>query len=122
MSFCGALVCALVHAAGDAAIAQTATPAPAPVRVQARDSIITLNIGDRSWQRDSVTVGVALRASGASGTQRAAWHANVGVNALLGHVTVDLHNIRGRILFRVDPSVLDSIGRTTTPPAVPPRR
>jgi len=110
----GAALLALVGAASSEVHAQT--------RTQARDTVITLNIGDRTWQRDSVTVGVALRAAGAAGTRPAAWHASVGVNALLSHVTVDMHNIRGRIHFKVDPSALDSIGRTTTPPAVPPRR
>jgi len=104
----------LVGAAGSVALAQTHT--------QARDTVITLDIGSRTWQRDSVTVGVRLQASGTARAPQATWRATVGVSALLGHVTVDLHDIRGRIHFKVDPSALDSIGRSTTPPAVPPRR
>jgi hypothetical protein len=86
------------------------------------DTVITLNVGDRRWQRDSVSVGVAFGASGTAGARGAPWRACVGVSALLGHVTANLHNVRGRIHLKVDPAALDSIGRTATSPAVPPRR
>ena len=86
------------------------------------DTVITLNISDRTWQHDSVSVGVALGASGTAGARRAAWRTCIGVSALLGHVTASLHNVRGRIHFKVDPAALDSIGRPATSPAVPPRR
>ena len=86
------------------------------------DTLITLEIHDRTWQRDAVRVGVAYGAAGSAGARRTSWSTCVGVSALLGHVTASLHNVRGRIHFKVDPSALDSIGRTTIPPAVPPRR
>jgi len=86
------------------------------------DTLITLDIRDHTWQRDSVGVGVALGASGTAGSRRAPWRTCVGVSALLGHVAADLHNVHARIHFRVDPAALDSIGRTSTSPAAPPRR
>ena len=90
--------------------------------VGALDTVITLDIRDRTWQRDSVTTGVAFGASGSTDSQRAPWRACVGVSALLGHITANLHNVRGRIHLRVDPSALDSIGHSSPSPAVPPRR
>ena len=90
--------------------------------LSAIDTLITLDIRDRTWQRDAVRVGVAYGASGVTGTRRPSWSTCVGVTTLLGHVTASLHNVRGRIHFKVDPAALDSIGRTTLPPAVPPRR
>jgi len=86
------------------------------------DTLIRLDIRDRTWQRDSVGVGVAFGASGTAGSRRAPWRTCVGVSALLGHVAADLHNVHARIHFRVDPAALDSIGRTSTSSAAPPRR
>jgi len=86
------------------------------------DTVITLNIGDHTWQRDSASVGVAIGASGAAGARSAPWRACIGVSAFLGQVTASLHNVHGRIHFKVDPAALDSIGHTSTSPAAPPRR
>jgi hypothetical protein len=88
------------------------------------DTTITLNISDRTWQRDSLSAGVALGAAGLSGARQAAWSTCAGASVMLGHVTATLHDIHGLIHLKVDPSVLDSIGATarSTPPAGPPRR
>ena len=98
------------------------TTSSTPAHLVARDTLITLDIGDRTWQRESVTVGVAFGAAGTAGARHAPWRACIGVSALLGHVTANLHNVRGRIHFRVDPAALDSIGRRSASPVVPPRR
>jgi hypothetical protein len=90
--------------------------------LSAIDTLITLDIRDRTWQRDAVRVGVAYGATGTAGARRTSWSTCVGVTALLGQVTASLHNVRGQIHFKVDPSALDSIGRITRPPAAPPRR
>ncbi len=103
--------------------ARTSIATPRASAFTAIDTLITLNIGDRTWQRDSVAVGVAYGASGTAGARRLPWRTCVGVGAMLGHVTASLHNVRGQIHFKVDPAALDSIGRpATSPAAVPPRR
>jgi hypothetical protein len=103
--------------------ARTSITTPRVGTSAAIDTLIILDIGDRTWQRDSVNVGVALGASGTAGTRRLLWRTCVGVGAMLGHVTATLHNVRGQIHLKVDPSALDSIGRpATSPAAVPPRR
>ena len=103
--------------------ARTTMAAPRARAFTAIDTIITLNIADRTWQRDSVSVGVAYGASGTAGARSLPWRTCVGVGAMLGHVTTSLHNVRGQIHFKVDPAALDSIGRpVTSPVAVPPRR
>jgi hypothetical protein len=87
------------------------------------DTVITLNITDRTWQRDSLSAGVSLGAAGQAGSQRGRWHACAGATATLGRITATLHNVHGQIHLRADAAALDAIGRTTgsTPPA-PPRR
>ena len=100
-----------------------ATPATG-ARSGAIDTVITLDIRDRTWQRDNFTAGVALGVAGTVGTRGAPWHACAGATAAFGRITATLHNVHGQIHLKADPSVLDSIGRTTrgiTPPA-PPRR
>jgi hypothetical protein len=89
----------------------------------ALDTVITLNITDRTWQRDSLSAGVSLGAAGQAGAQRGRWHACAGATATLGRITATLHNVYGRIHLRADAGALDAIGRTTgsTTPA-PPRR
>jgi len=91
-------------------------------RVGALDTVITLDIRDRTWQRDAVTTGMAFSAGGTSGTQRGTWRACVGVSAHFRRVTTTLHNVRGRIHLKVDPAALDSTGLRSTSPADPPRR
>jgi hypothetical protein len=96
----------------------------ASARSGAIDTVITLDIRDRTWQRDNFTAGVALGVAGSAGTRGAPWHACAGATATFGHVTATLHNVQGQIHLKADPAVLDSIGaptRGTTPPA-PPRR
>lgn len=100
--------------------ADSSSTGPAPLA--AIDTVITLNISDHTWQRDSANVGVAIGASGAAGARRAPWRACIGVSAFLGQVTASLHNVHGRIHFKVDPAALDSIGHTSASPAAPPRR
>ena len=89
------------------------------------DTVITLNITDRTWQRDSVSAGVSLGAAGTAGARRAPWHACAGATVTLGRVTATLHDVHGQIHLKADPAPLDAIGGTarsgTTPPA-PPRR
>jgi hypothetical protein len=87
------------------------------------DTVITLNITDRTWQRDSLSAGVSLGAAGQSGAQHGRWHACAGATATFGRITATLHNVHGQIHLRADAGALDAIGRTTgsTPPA-PPRR
>jgi hypothetical protein len=88
------------------------------------DTVITLDITDRTWTRDSVTAGVAIGAAGAAGARRAPWLACVGASVGLARVTATLRNVHGQIHFRADPSVLERIGSMSgsTPPAGPPRR
>ena len=125
-----ALVVSIPAAAGaqradSTSVCGRATPLQLDVggrRLSNLDTLITLDISDRSWQRDSTSVGVALAAGGNAGTRAAPWRACVGVSALLGHVSANLHNVHGRIRLRVDTSVLDSIGHSSPSPAVPPRR
>jgi hypothetical protein len=87
------------------------------------DTVITLNITDRTWQRDSLSAGVALGAAGQAGSQRGRWHTCAGATVTLGRITATLHDVHGQIHLRADAGALDAIGRTTgsTPPA-PPRR
>lgn len=87
------------------------------------DTIITLDITDRRWQRDHLSAGVSLGAAGAAGARGAPWHACAGATATLGRVTATLHNVRGRIHLRADAGALRAIGRKAviTPP-VSPRR
>ena len=103
-------------------VRRDSTSAGASKSLSAIDTLITLDIRDRTWQRDSVRVGVAYGATGNAGARRTSWSTCVGVTALLGRVTASLHNVRGRIHFKVDPAALDSIGRPSLSPAVPPRR
>ncbi len=105
------------------------SPASAAERSASRrrailDTVITLDITDRSWTRDSVTAGVAIGASGTAGARRSSWHACAGASVLLGRVTATLRNVHGLIRFRADPSALQSIGLSSgnTSPAGPPRR
>ena len=87
------------------------------------DTIVTLNITDRSWQRDALSAGVSLGVAGRVGARRSPWHACAGATATLGRITASLHGIHGQIHLRADPGALAAIGRTpgSTPPA-PPRR
>ena len=109
---------AWVYGARIAAGATTTSPASGVL-----DTTITLNITDRTWQRDSLSAGVSLGAAGQAGSQRGRWHACAGATATLGRITATLHNVHGQIHLRADAGALDAIGRTTgsTPPA-PPRR
>jgi hypothetical protein len=88
------------------------------------DTVITLDITDRTWTRDNFSAGVAIGAAGNSGVRRAPWNACAGAGITFGRVTAVLHNVHGQIRFKADPSALRSIGDTTgsPPPASPPRR
>jgi hypothetical protein len=125
----GSLACAArgitIGASASGPGAGSTSPTTARARAGAAlDTVITLAIADRTWTRDSVDAGVSLGLGGTAGARRAPWHACAGVSAHLGTVTAHLHEVRGRIHFRADPSALDSIGRASgsTPPAAPPRR
>ena len=87
------------------------------------DTVITLDIADRSWQRDSLSAGVSLGVAGTAGARHAPWHACAGATATLQRITVTLHDVHGQIHLKADPGALAAIGRTpgSTPPA-PPRR
>lgn len=87
------------------------------------DTVITLDIADRSWQRDSLSAGVSLGVAGTAGARHAPWHACAGATATLQRITATLHDVHGQIHLKADPGALAAIGRTpdTTPPA-PPRR
>lgn len=87
------------------------------------DTVITLDIADRSWQRDSLSAGVSLGVAGTAGARHAPWHACAGATATLQRITVTLHDVHGQIHLKADPGALAAIGRTpdNTPPA-PPRR
>jgi hypothetical protein len=88
------------------------------------DTVITLNITDRTWTRDNFSAGVAIGAAGTSGARRAPWNACAGAGITFGRVTAVLHNVHGQIRFKADPSALRTIGDTSgsPPPASPPRR
>jgi hypothetical protein len=104
--------------------AASAPSATMPRSGGAIDTVITLNIRDRTWQRDTFAAGVALGVAGSAGTRGAPWHACAGATATFGHVAATLHNVQGQIHLKADPAALDAIGGTTrgtTPPA-PPRR
>jgi hypothetical protein len=122
----GALV-TLWTATGADTVRRAPTAASAANTLSGRgsiDTVITLNIADHTWQRDSLSAGVALGAGGSAGARRAPWHACAGATATFGRITATLHNIHGQIHLKADPGALDSIGGTTgrtTPPA-PPRR
>ena len=102
--------------------ADSVTVAPVPLR-SALDTVVTLDIANRTWQRDALAVGVSLGVAGTAGTRRAPWHACAGATATLGRVTATLRNVHGQIHLRADARALEAIGRSagTTPPA-PPRR
>lgn len=87
------------------------------------DTVITLDIADRSWQRDSLSAGVSLGVAGTAGARHAPWHACAGATTTLQRITATLHDVHGQIHLKADPGALAAIGRTpdTTPPA-PPRR
>jgi hypothetical protein len=87
------------------------------------DTVITLDITDRTWQRENLAAGVSLGVGGTVGARRAPWHACAGANATLGRVTATLHNVHGQIHLKADPGPLSAVGRSSgnTPPA-PPRR
>lgn len=87
------------------------------------DTVITLDIADRTWQRDSLSAGVSLGVAGTAGARHAPWHACAGATATLQRITVTLHDVHGQIHLKADPAALAAIGRTpgSTPPA-PPRR
>ena len=87
------------------------------------DTVITLDIADRRWQRDSLSAGVSLGVAGTAGARHAPWHACAGATATLQRITATLHDVRGQIHLKADPAALAAIGRTpgSTPPA-PPRR
>ena len=87
------------------------------------DTMITLNITDRTWQRDNLAAGVSLGVGGTAGTGRAPWHACAGANVTFGRVTANLHNVHGQIHLKADPGPLSAIGGSTgSPPPAPPRR
>jgi len=87
------------------------------------DTVITLDIADRTWQRDSLSAGVSLGVAGIAGARHAPWHACAGATATLQRITVTLHDVHGQIHLKADPGALAAVGRTpdSTPPA-PPRR
>lgn len=109
-------------AAGDSAGRAIAAP-----RIDTRrgpiDTVITLDIADRTWQRDSLSAGVSLGVAGTAGARHAPWHACAGATATLQRITATLHDVHGQIHLKADPGALAAIGRTpgSTPPA-PPRR
>jgi hypothetical protein len=110
--------------AGGADSARVGARAPNNRVGGAIDTVITLDITDRTWTRDSFSAGVALGAAGTSGARRAPWDACAGASVMFGRVTAVLHNVHGQIRFKADPSAFRSIGDTTgsPPPARPPRR
>jgi hypothetical protein len=118
----GAMLRWWAGAAGDSA-GRAARAADATRSRGTIDTVITLNITDRTWQRDSLSAGVSLGMAGTAGARGAPWRACAGVAASFGRITTTLHNVRGRIHLRADPGALAAIGRGTdsTPPA-PPRR
>ena len=118
----GAMLRFRTSARGDSAPRAAQPPARGATR-GAIDTVITLNITDRTWQRDSLSAGVSLGVAGTAGTRGLPWHACAGATATLGRITATLHNVHGRIHVKADPGALAEIGRTsgTTPPA-PPRR
>ena len=77
------------------------------------DTIITLNITDRTWQRDSLSAGVSLGAAGQAGAQHGRWHACAGATATLGRITATLRNVHGQIHLRADPGALDGFQRVS---------
>lgn len=87
------------------------------------DTVITIDIADRTWRRDTLAAGVALGMAGSAGARQAPWHACAGATATLERITATLHNVHGQIHLRADPRALVAIGRLSgsTPPA-PPRR
>ena len=120
----GVIARAWTGAAGDSTSRQRMGAPSAGARSGAIDTVITLDIRDRTWQRDNFSAGVALGAAGSAGARGAPWHACAGATATFGHLAVTLHNVQGQIHLKADPAALDSIGGTrrgTTPPA-PPRR
>jgi hypothetical protein len=118
----GASVQLWTGAAGDSVSRSAGMPRVGSAR-GILDTVITLNITDRTWQRDSLSAGVSLGAAGIAGRRRAPWHACAGATVTLGRVTATLHNVHGQIRLRADPAALDAIGGSSgsTPPA-PPRR
>ena len=118
----GAMLRFWAGARGDSATRAT-PPAERTSPRGAIDTVITLNITDRTWQRDSLSAGVSLGVAGTAGARGLPWHACAGATATLGRITATLHNVRGQIHLQADPGALAEIGRTsgTTPPA-PPRR
>jgi hypothetical protein len=110
------------EAQGDSTARTTRTPRLDTTR-GAIDTVITLDIADRSWQRDNLSAGVSLGVAGTAGARRAPWHACAGAAATLGRVSATLHNVHGRIHLKADSGPLAAVGRATgsTPPA-PPRR
>jgi hypothetical protein len=118
----GAMLRWWAGANGDSA-ARSARPTDATRSRRTIDTVITLNITDRTWQRDSLSAGVSLGVAGTAGAQGAPWRACAGVAASFGRITTTLHNVRGEIHLRADPGALAAIGRgTDSTPPVPPRR
>jgi hypothetical protein len=118
----GAMLRLWAGARGDSATRAT-RPAGRTALRSAIDTVITLNITDRTWQRDSLSAGVSLGVAGTAGTGGLPWHACAGATATLGRIAATLHGVHGQIHLKADPGALAEIGRTsgTTPPA-PPRR
>ncbi|HET7189131.1 MAG TPA: hypothetical protein VFI52_13340 [Gemmatimonadaceae bacterium] len=117
---------ALLHLWSGAAPDSTGRPTATPGADTERgpiDTVITLDIADRSWQRDSLSAGVSLGVAGTAGARHAPWHACAGATATLQRITITLHDVHGQIHLKADPGALAAIGRTpgSTPPA-PPRR
>jgi hypothetical protein len=107
----------------DSARGRLAAP-PGGTAQRVIDTLITLDITDRTWTRDNFSAGVAIGAAGTSGAQRAPWNACAGAGITFGRVTAVLHNVHGQIRFKADPGPLQSIGDSSgsPPPARPPRR
>lgn len=109
---------------GDSAVRESGSPPPRAYRARGVvDTVITIDIADRTWRRDTLAAGVALGMAGTAGGRQAPWHACAGATATLERITATLHNVHGKIHLRADPRALDAIGRMagSTLPA-PPRR
>jgi hypothetical protein len=118
----GSMLRLWADAGGDSAARTTRAPR-LDISRGAIDTVIRLDITDRSWQRENLSAGVSLGVGGTAGARRAPWHACAGATVTLGRVTATLHNVHGQIHLKADPGPLASVGRATgtTPPA-PPRR
>jgi hypothetical protein len=102
----------------------------APYRPRAIDTTIVLAIADHRWTASQYDGGIALGTDSSGRVSH--WNACAGAAVHLGQATAALHNVRGSIHLRIDPTALTHLGGTSspvgqrdsspTPPAAPPRR